>query len=85
MAVRQGVFDRERLLGGNELLSLEDLTKGFDLLRRSVGDVGEGFLAHPLALAPALAQQNCGDRSEVGYGLDIHGNETNGDIPLCQN
>ena len=36
-----------------------------------VGEVGEGAFAHPLAFAPALAQQDSGSGVPVGDGLDL--------------
>ena len=34
--------------------------------------------ADPVALAPALAQEDRGSGAAVGYGFDIHGNDHNG-------
>ena len=84
MAVGQGAFDRERILGGDEPLALEDLAQRFDLFCGPVGEIGERFLAHPLALAPALAKEDRGAGVAVGYGLDVHGNEASILFPYCQ-
>jgi hypothetical protein len=75
MAVRQGAFDDEGLIGCDQALAPQDPAQGLDLVRRPVGEVGQRRLADHFALAPALAQQDGGARPAVADGLDVHGND----------
>ena len=84
VTVRHGTLDHEGVLGGEELLALQDPTKRLDLLCGPVGEVRQGFLAHPFALAPALAKEDRGARVAVGDSLDVHGNKNSILNPLHQ-
>ena len=74
MTVRSGTLDREGVLGGDESAALEHLAQCLDFLRGPVGEVGQRFLAHPFALAPALAKEDRGAGVAVRDGLNVHGN-----------
>ena len=74
MAMGQGAFDHEELIGVNERDVLEDETESLDLVLRLVGEVGDGGFADAFTLAPAFAQEDGGAGVSIGDGVDVHGN-----------
>ena len=74
MAVGPGALHAQQLGGALDgEAALEDGAEAGDDLGRELGEVGEGFLADALALAPGLAEQDSGFVGLVGDGFDVEG------------
>ena len=66
MTMGHRAFHGEGGFGADRAPALEHPVKGIDLLRRPVGEAGQGPLAYPRAFAPTFAQQDRGRESRSG-------------------
>ena len=74
VTMRQRADDAQRCLPGrDDGAALEQGTQPFDQLARPVGQIEQGPLSDPVAVAIALAQQDRRRRRAVRHSLDIHG------------
>jgi hypothetical protein len=75
VAVGNGSLGGEQFLGGDQGFVAQQSAQGFDLLRRPMGEIGQGALNGFLALAPTLAQEDGGRGVAIGDSFDVHGTD----------
>jgi len=71
MPVRDGSFNGEGLIEGDQPLTPQGAFECLDGLLRQTGEIGQGSFPHILAIAIGLPQEDGGVRTSVGYGLYV--------------
>ena len=73
MAVRQGAFNDEELVGMDQGFVFEHAPEALDLVLGPMGEIGQGAFMDLFTLTAAFAQEDGGGRVAVGDGFDVHG------------
>jgi len=72
MPVRDGSFNGEALIEGDQRLTSQSPPEYLDDARRKRCEIGEGSLSHSVSLSIGLPQEDGGVRTSVGNGLHVH-------------
>ena len=73
MAMRQGAFDDEELVGVDQGFVFEHAPEALDLVLGPMGEIGQGAFMDLFTLTAAFAQEDGRGRVTVGDGFDVHG------------
>ena len=73
VAVRQGAFNDEELVGMDQGFVFEHAPEALDLVLGPMGEIGQGAFMDLFTLTAAFAQEDGGGRVAVGDGFDYMG------------